>query len=807
MESRLALWPKDLAQKLEFDKIQELLTNYCLGDLGRAHCADMPLYTEAHKIEALLQEGFEYYQLQQVYQFPMRAYSDLSEDMRMLSIEGYVLSLESLRLLRANLSLTQDILRFFEQKKEARQLYPSLFRFLDSIEYEPSLLPLINQILDEEGQVRPNASPELSRLARLKQSKAHELDKRFRQVLMQYQQRNMLADTGESFRNGRRVLAVPAEFKRQVRGIMHDESATGRTVFIEPEEVIDLNNDLFDIEQEERREIFRILRDLSAKLHPYTAHFLGHQRLLTRFDVLQAKTRLTVRLNASKPKLFSKPHYKLEEAFHPLLKLKNAAEGRKTMPFDLHFREPARILILSGPNAGGKSICMKTVGLLQIMLQAGLLLPLGEGSEMGIVEQIFGDIGDQQSIDDELSTYSSRLHNAKYFVEQANERSLVLIDEFGSGTDPKMGGAIAEGILRELNFAGVYGVVTTHYSNLKRFAHEQKGLINGSMVFDQETLSPTYRLQVGRPGSSYAFEIATKTGLQNRIIRYARQRIGVQEENFEDMLIELQRERQKLQEAQELVQMQQKNLDQLIKNYEYAQRDLEFGRKKLKLQVKEQELQDSRQAQQDLQKLMKELREAENAQKAAEQARALLRQQQREREQLSQKVEHIKEELYEIYTTQDSPTKIEVGCQVRLRDGQSTGLVREIKRKEAIVEVGNMQLTIPLRDLVRLENPLEIKKEVSGVRTDIVKKTFAFEPKLDIRGMRYEDALSTVENFLDEALLANVKEVSIIHGRGTGTLKKAAWFKLREYRSVRRIYHPEQHQGGEGATFVEFGGD
>lgn len=804
----LLLAPSDVLKTLEFDKILELIQEYSLGDLGKQAIAATQLHTEPHTIERLLLEAEE---MQKTYlenhNFPVAAYNDISEDLHKLQIEGYVLPLESFQDVRRLLAITRNIFSFFGygKKREIIELYPTLFSIIKNIEFVEALELAIGKVLDEDGNLRPDASPELQRLARLQSSKRQELDKRFRSIVQQYVAKDWLADIVESFRNGRRVLAVLAEHKRQVRGIIHDESATGKTAFIEPEEVIDLNNDLFDLEQEEKREIYRILRDLSAVLSPYAATMQLYQDTLVRYDVIQAKARLSYAYNGQKPKLMTKPHFKLSGAYHPLLYLKNKKLGQKVRFFDLHFRNDARILLLSGPNAGGKSICMKAVGLLQLMTQAGLLIPVEEGSEIGVFTKIFGDIGDQQSLEDELSTYSSRLRNAREFIDLADKNTLVLIDEFGSGTDPKMGGAIAEAILRELNFKHVWGVITTHYTNLKLFAHENKGLVNGAMVFDRETLSPTYEMRIGKPGSSYAFEIAQKSGLPRHVIGYAQHQVGKQTHDFDGLLVELQQERQKVQEASEQLLEQQKRLDQLIKNYEFAHRELEFGRKKLKLQAKEQELQDTREAHskalKELQQAVQDIRRAETAHKAAELAKQAVKKTDEHRAQLSTHVENIKEDIYKVYE-KTLTAEIKVGGHVKLRDGSSTGIVREIRKKEAVVEVGNLTLTIPLRDLQGIENFIETNDQI-GVRVDTIRKQANFEGKLDIRGLRHEEAMEILQTFMDEALLSNAHELRIVHGKGSGALRRAVLQKLREYPTIKDIRHPEPNQGGDGVTIVD----
>ncbi len=799
----MELAPKDTYQKLEFDKIINLVEGYCLGELGQTYFRDLRPSHSPSQIKTWLQEVYEYTQTSENnHNFPLAAYASIQADLRMLSIQDYVLSVDSLRKVANTLLVCYEVYSFFEKRKAARNLYPALYDIVRVVDFDKELLTEINRVIDEEGNIKHTASPELMRIARMQSSKRQELDKTFRKIIVHYQSKGWLKDNVESFRNGRRVLAVPAERKRQVRGIIHDESATGKTVFIEPDGVIDINNDIFDLAQDYKKEIYRILRDLSAMLRPYTAYLAQYEEILIRFDSIQAKAQLATLLNAVRPDIKDKPCYKIRNAYHPLLKIKSQNEGTKIVAFHLEFKNNNRILVLSGPNAGGKSICMKAVGLLQLMAQCGMMIPANEGAEMGVFEQMFVDIGDQQSLEDELSTYSSRLVNAKHFMAHANEKTLVLIDEFGSGTDPKMGGAIAESVLRDLNKKQVFGVITTHYSNLKVFAFENKGLVNGSMIFDKDTLSPTYKMKIGKPGSSYAFEIAFKSGLPKPIINYARKKAGKQNYDLDEILVDLQQERQRTLEAQLKVLEQQKRLDQLIKTYENAFRDLEFQRKKLKLDIKEQEMLGNEKVRKEVQGILKELREEKNKEKASQKAQSLLSQTKEKRKTIAGKVHQIKEGIYEVYEQLDEGT-IEVGSQVRLRSGGGVGVVSAIQKKEASVEMGNISLTIKIRDLQLIKNPL-ITEKIATVKTDTLTKQAQFEPLMDIRGMRHEEALDSIQEFLDAALVSSASEVKIIHGKGTGILRRMVTKKLREYPNIGHTYHPEANQGGDGVTIVVF---
>lgn len=794
----MQLLPKDLYEKLEFDKVLALLEKECLGERGRELARQVQPSNRKSQIEVGLSEvdefrrGIEYNDY-----FPIKAYEDIDEELRMLEVEGYVLSEESLRHLNTILLYTRDIFRFFKPKRQ--ELYPNLFRIIREVTFNEDLIQEIEAVIDEEGNIRPDASAELMRIRRQLSSKQKELEQKFRVIINRYRSKGWLTDNVESFRNGRRVLSVPSEHKRSIRGIIHDESTTGKTAFIEPEGIIDVNNDIFDLETDEKREIYRILRDLSATLRPYREDIAVYQELIIRFDLIQAKARLAVQMEAVKPKLFSNPHFGVKHGRHPLLYLKNKRLDKTTVPFDFILFKGNRILVLSGPNAGGKSITLKSIGLMQLMLQAGLLVPVDEESEMGIFQEIFADIGDQQSIEDDLSTYSSRLENMRNFLERSGQETLILIDEFGSGTDPKIGGAIAEAILKELNNKNVFGVITTHYSNLKIFAFKTKGIVNASMHFDKDTLSPTYEFHVGRPGSSYAFEIAEKSGLSKKVLSYAKHRTGKNEKAVDQLLVDLQQEKQEAEETLSNLKSKQSKLDHLIKNYENLHRELEYRRKKMKLEAKEAALQQTARENRDMEQLIREIKEQQNLKKAKE----LSQQVKQERSQLAEQVTTLREDIYYKPTQKDKKQEeIKAGDFVKMKTGGATGTVESIDGNKAIVMMGQMRMTIKLRDLQHANAPLDVQSTKS-VQSDTNASAATFNSKLDIRGMRYEEALKVVEDFVDQALITNTGSLRIVHGKGSGALRDAVRRKLREYNTEMDIGHPAQELGGDGVTLVE----
>lgn len=796
-EGEMILEPNDLYEKLEFEKVLQLLERECFGEQGRVAIAAIKPLVDLAEINRLLAETHEFkLSLEKRHQFPIGVYEEVAEELRMLAIEGFVLPEEGLQKLNILLLFIRDIYKFFNPDRQ--EIYPTLYNIIRPIEFNAELLDEIERVIDEDGNIRPTASADLQKIRRHIQSKNRELDRQFSLIIDTYRRKGWLTDNVESFRNSRRVLSVPAEHKRKIRGIIHDESATGKTAFIEPEGVIDINNDLFDLKQEEKREIYRILRDLSATIRPYLGVLHVYRELIIRFDVIQAKAKVAVKMKGILPKTTEKPTLSILKGFHPLLYLKNKALGRTTIPFDLSLYGQNRILVLSGPNAGGKSITMKSVGLLQLMFQCGLLVPVDAETEMGPFKQLFADIGDQQSLENDLSTYSSRLENAKVFLEKADAQTLVLIDEFGSGTDPKIGGAIAESILFELNRRKIYGVITTHYSNLKVFAFKTRGLVNGSMHFDKDNLNPTYELRVGRPGSSYAFEIATKSGLPGRVLKYARKRIGSNERAVDDLLVDLQREKQEVEERLKELKDKQTTLDRLTKTYDQLHRDLEVRRKRLKLEAKEAALQETAQSNKEFERLVRELKEAKNLEKAKELSSKVKEQ----RKELVEEVKDLREDIYypAKETVEDRP--IEVGDFVKLRTGGATGQVESIDRKNAIVVMGDMRMTIKLRDLQQANAPLTIQSSKS-VNSDI-DYAARFDNKIDIRGMRFAEAVRVVEEFVDHAILANATNLRIVHGKGNGSLRKAVRQKLREYNIDMHIHHPEAKAGGDGVTLVEF---
>ena len=789
--------PTDLLEKLEYDKVRELLALKCYGDAGIKWCKELNPSVDYDDILLGLAEVDAYkLGMEQNHLLALSAYEMADDALEMLEIKSYVLSIDDFRKITNTLRIIDGVLKYFN--RERKEEYGVLWDIVKDLDFDAILLRDIDRVIDNEGVIRNDASPELLAIHHRKEAKELELARVFRKEIATQRKSGHLADSIESYRNGRRVLAVPAEHKRKVRGIIHDESATGRTVYIEPEAAILVNNDIADLMAQRKQEIYRLLEALSARLREKIPDIKQYQIVITRLDIIQAKASLALNMDAVKPNVKNKPLLGIIQGVHPLLYLKNKALNKKTVAFDLALHGQNRILVISGPNAGGKSITMKAVGLMQLMVQSSLLVPVDKVSEFGVFRKIFTDIGDQQSIEDDLSTYSSRLRNMNNFIRKADKQTLVLIDEFGSGTDPKIGGAIAESLLRAFNHQKVMGVITTHYPNLKIYAFRNRGILNGAMVFDKENLSPTYRLKIGQPGSSYAFEIAKSSGLSDEILKYARKRTGKNERQTDDLLIALQREKLEIEEKLAALKAKEKEIDILVKSYSNMKGDLDYKRRKIKLEAKEKDLQLAGKADRELQALIRQLREEKNIEKAKKIAEKI----KRERKEIASEVGQLNDEIFKATETQIEIAKLEIGGFAKFRASGATGIIEEIRGKKAVLLIGEMQVTAKLADLVAVPNPS--LPTINRIRKDLAAREGQYESKIDLRGMTIHDALFTLEKFVDNAILKDTPVLRILHGKGTGALRKAVRQKLKEYGAMLvNIYHPVEELGGNGITMVE----
>ncbi len=695
----MKLFPESAAVQLEFDKIKVLLIEHSKSEYAKSKAADLRIHTKKEFIDTELQQTHEFklITLNNQY-FPNDHVLNLQKDLKLLSISGAVLTSDQFVQIRKLAVNIQSIFRWFDNDR--RVAYPALAKVIEDTYYEKAILELLDDVLDEYGNVKDNATEELQKIRLGLFKKRNELRRVFERVVARLNKAGYAADIDESFSNGRRVVAVFSEFKRQIKGILHGESDTRKTAYIEPEETIELNNDIFSLENEEGKEVQRILRKLTADLLVYAQLLKTYYNVVGEYDFIRAKAKLAIDMNGELPSVADKAHIELVKAHHPLLYLYNTRAGKPTIPVDITLDDKNRILVISGPNAGGKTVTMKTVGLLQIMLQSGLLVPVHPTSQMGIFKQLMIHIGDTQSLEFELSTYSSHLKNMRHFMEVANGKTLFFIDELGSGSDPNLGGAFAEVIMEELAHKHSFGIVTTHYLNLKVMANKVPGIINGAMAFDEQNLLPLYKLIIGKPGSSYTFAIAERIGLSKHLINKARNLVD--EDHFRlDKL--LNRTEQDLRE----VEKKELELQKLLKENERLKKEMthimdkERHRQQVELLQQQNKVTEDRLAYlKDMERKMKQIildwRKAEDKNEPIKQMHNLLFKREDEvvKNKLAKKVENKYQEVN---------ADINIGSKVKLKKNYQVGEVKEIRGKRAIVQVGLLPMNVDLSDLVVVE--------------------------------------------------------------------------------------------------------
>ncbi len=589
------IYPQNFEQKIGFDSIRHLLKGKCLSTLGEERVDEMAFSEKYEEINELLEQVIEFIRIiQEEEEFPDQYFFDVRPSLKRIRVEGMYLDEQELFDLRRSLETIRDIVRFLtrtledEEVEEGTSPYPALRRLAGDIIVFPQLITRINNILDKFGKIKDNASNELLRIRRELASTTGSISRSLNAILRNAQSEGYVdKDVTPTMRDGRLVIPVAPGLKRKIKGIVHDESSTGKTVFIEPAEVVEANNRIRELEGEERREIIRILTDFSITVRPQVPAILQSYEFLAEIDFIRAKAQFAIQTNAIKPSLENKQVLDWRTAIHPLLQLSLAKHNKKVVPLDIELNHEQRILIISGPNAGGKSVCLKTVGLLQYMVQCGMPVPMHERSHIGIFSNIFIDIGDEQSIEDDLSTYSSHLTNMKIMMKSCNERSLILIDEFGGGTEPQIGGAIAEAVLKRFNEKGTFGVITTHYQNLKHFAEDHEGVVNGAMLYDRHLMQALFQLQIGNPGSSFAVEIARKIGLPEEVIAEASEIVGSEYINADKYLQDIVRDKRYWETKRQNIRKREKQMEETISKYEAEIQELEKSRKDILRKAKE----------------------------------------------------------------------------------------------------------------------------------------------------------------------------------------------------------------------------
>ena len=841
------IYPQNFEQKIGFDQIRQLLKEKCLSTLGEERVTDMAFSDRFSEVEERLDQVTEFVRiLQEEDNFPAQYFFDVRPSLKRIRVEGMYLDEQELFDLRRSLETIRDIVCFLqksEDEEESTSPYPCLKRLAGDITVFPQLIGKINGILSPYGKIKDNASAELARIRRELASTMGSISRSLNSILRNAQSEGVVdKDVAPTMRDGRLVIPVVPALKRKIKGIVHDESASGKTVFIEPAEVVEANNRIRELEGDERREIIRILMEFSNLLRPSIPDVLLSYEFLAEIDFIRAKALFSEQITGLKPAFENKQVLDWTMAVHPLLQLSLAKHGKKVVPLDIELNEKQRILIISGPNAGGKSVCLKTVGLLQYMLQCGLLIPMHERSHAGIFSNIFIDIGDEQSIEDDLSTYSSHLTNMKIMMKSCNERSLILIDEFGGGTEPQIGGAIAEAVLKRFNQKQTFGVITTHYQKLKHFAEDHEGVVNGAMLYDRHLMQALFQLQIGNPGSSFAVEIARKIGLPEDVIADASEIVGSEYINADKYLQDIVRDKRYWEGKRQTIRQREKHMEETIARYQAEIEELQKSRKEILRKAKEEAEQLMQEANARIENTIRTIKEVQAEKEKTRQVRqelsdfresmeALAAKEQEEK--IARKIEKLKEKqnrkkekkanrgqenalsaqaLAEQQARKEAErlAAIVPGSNVKIKGQTSVGEVLEINGKNAVVAFGSIKTTVKLDRLERT-NAQPKQADVSTKSTYISSQTqdsmyekkLNFKQDIDVRGMRGDEALQAVTYFIDDAILVGMSRVRILHGTGTGILRTLIRQYLQTVPGVNHFADEHIQFGGAGITVVD----
>ena len=794
------IYPTNFEQKIGFASIQQMLSDHCISQMGLERVEAMTFSSDSAAILKSLEETEEFIGLLQTgVPFPMRDFHDLREAFHNIQIDGTCLSVDDLFALKPSLNVVEGILRYGHS--ESADATPRIKALIEDIFIERSIFTEVNRLVDDKGEIPDNASPELQEIRQSIRRKQGGIEKRIRQIMGDAKTAGWVDAKAElTVRDGRLVIPVKAGDKRAIRGFIHDESATGQTVYIEPAEIFDTSNVIKELEYAERREIHRILMAFTRLLRPYLSELRKAWNLLGELDFIRAKALLANEIGGVKPELMDTPYINWQQARHPLLEKKLKAQGKHVVPLDLRLDAQNRILVISGPNAGGKSVCLKTTGLLQYMLQCGLMPPMRVDSQCGLFDSLFIDIGDEQSIMDDLSTYSSHLINMKALLEQADGKTLFLIDEFGTGTEPQLGGAIAEAILIELNKKQAFGMVTTHYANLKLLADNHEGIVNGAMLFDTKFMQPMYIMMTGKPGSSFAFEIAKKIGFPRQILDDAANITGDQHLKFEKQLQQLEVDKKAIRKKEQELRIADQLLTEVVEKYKGLLAELESKKKQYLRDAAAEAQELIQKANSQIERTIKEIKEAQAEKTRTKEIRQNL---EKTKEEIAQKAKEVAEQKKK----EDAEVALKVGDTVCIDDMQVVGEILSISDTDATILFDSIRLrTSPdkLRKVSRAEARKTQRNWQKGIAADLSEKAEHFDLTLDVRGKRAEEALDIVDKYLDEAKLLSIKEVSILHGKGNGILRKLIREQLSHNHDIEHFCDASLETGGTGITRVYF---
>ena len=826
------IYPATFEQKIGFDRLREQVADRCTMQAARRLIEEQGFSTVPREIERRLALADEMRQLLMMeFDFPGGDYPDVEGVVAKLRVEGAFLDAEEMVVLKQALSLVGAIAGFIRSRE---RVYPTLAHRTRGVESFPHLVAAIDRVVDDHAEVRDTASDELYSLRRAIRDREGQAAKRLQQVLQAAKQAGIVeSDAQLSVRDGKPVIPVSAANKRKLAGFIHDESATGRTFYVEPIEVVELNNELRELTYAERREVVRILTELSEEIRPEAESIAVTGDYLAEMDMLRAKGRWAIDNRCVKPILSMDDRLVLRDARHPILEQSLSAQGREIVPLSLTLDRSKHLLVISGPNAGGKSVCLKTTGIVQYMCQCGFLVPTAENSELPVFRSLCIDIGDEQSMDNDLSTYSSHLRNMRQMLQTASPETLVLIDEFGSGTEPVIGGAIAEAILERLVERGCYGVITTHYANIKYYASSTEGISNGAMAFDVQQIRPLFRLEQGKPGSSFAVEIARKMGLPEELIRRASEKAGSDHINLEKQLREIARDKHYWEQKRDRIRQTDRKVEELEQNYSEQLQKIRAERQEILRRAKQEAQELIAGANRQIENTIKTIREAqaekeltrlarkeldefrervEAADEAARQEsvqRELERIERRRQRRAERKAQQGKETPTTVEVAAPKPREVEVGSKVKMVGQDMVGVVQSMQGRRAQVAFGQMLTTVD-KSLLTVVSNTEYREATrpTTARTvyssDISARKLNFRDHIDVRGMRAAEALEEVCDLVDDAIMLGIGSVTILHGKGTGALKEEIRRYLRSVKEVASAKDEHADRGGAGITIVTF---
>ncbi len=807
------LYPKNFEQKIGFEQIRTLICDKCQSSLGKRNIEAIGFSTDFEQILQWLSQidEFQHILTDEEDAFPLNAIFDLEATLQHIRIEGTFMSEKECLELKSSLETVHQILRYMQQRAE-RYFY--LNQLSANVAPLPEITQRIDALFNKFGELKDTASERLAAIRREFRKAQSTASHSLMSILNQAKANGYVEkDINPTLREGRLVIPIPPMFKNKIKGIVHDESATGKTIFVEPTAVVEANNRIRELESEERREIIAILTQLTDFIRPFIPDIFAAQHYLGAIDAINAKAQFALSINAIKPHFTNESCIEWNDARHPLLFLSLKIQGKSVVPLRIKLNQHQRILIISGPNAGGKSVCLKTVALLQYMLQCGLLIPIHESSVSGIFDRIFIDIGDEQSIENDLSTYSSHLLNMKFFMRNATSKTLLLIDEFGTGTEPQIGGAIAEAVLNQLNRQKTMGVITTHYTNLKDFATRNEGVVNGAMLYDRHRMCPLFQLQIGNPGSSFAIEIARKIGLPESVIAEATDKVGTDFVDLDKYLQDIVRDKRYWESKRLQIKQKEKQTEQLIARYESELAELNQKQKSILREAKINAEQLLANSNAQIENTIRKIKESQAERKATREARAELdkfRKKQKEEKSpntLEQKLKKLPKQ--KSVHNKNKEATLQVGdCVTMKGNTNAIGTILELKNNVATVAFGNIKSKIKLENLehssrAQLRNATRQQSIVTVSDNNLRNRKLQFKPEIDIRGMRADEAQQALIYFIDDAMMVGIANVRILHGTGNGILRQLTRDYLSGFKNLR--FHDEHVQfGGAGITVVEF---